>query len=273
MGILVGAIALAVVVVATVLLVTLGGGGGEQIAQTPPASSPSPSPAALLAPTGLRATLDGVTVLLAWSEPTGGATPEGYQIHRGDTLLASVPITIDAYTDKSVVPGKSYTYSVQSALVDALSPPATVQLVVTKPPLTAARLAGSFDIKAKVSSSSGFQNIKNSSNYGFSFKPKCSSGPCDVGWSIIGLKGISARLTRAGAVYMGQDTGNFHVTCSSANVSTTWALTFHVAQAKGVNGVWRASKIVGTIDESSPAQLGCVSSHATETFSGTLVGT
>jgi hypothetical protein len=272
MGILVGALALAMAVAATVLVVTLGG-GGEQAEPTPPPSTASPTPPPLLSPVGLHASVDGVTVLLAWSDPSDGAAPDGFQIHRGTTLLATVPPTTTGYTDKNAAPGKVYSYTVQSTLVDALSPAATVQVNLAKPPLGAARLAGSFDIKSKVVSSSGFQNIQNSNNYGFTFKPKCSSGPCNVGWTIIGLKGISARLTRTGASYAGEDTGDFHVKCSSADTSTTWSLTFHVSQAKAINGVWRASKIVGTIDESSPAQLGCVSSHATETFSGTLVGT
>ncbi len=271
MGILVAAIVVAVAVVATALLVTLGG-GNPQATPTTATSSPSPSPSALLAPVDLQATVDGILVVLTWADP-GGETPEGYQIHRGDTLLATVQLITHTYTDRSAVPGKAYMYTVQSTLVDELSPAATVQVTVTKPSLADARVAGSFDIKSKVTSSSGFQSINKSNDYGFLFKPKCSSGPCDVGWSIIGLKGISARLTRASDTYLGQATGNFHISCGSSNVSTTWALTFHVAQAKAVNGVWRGSKIVGTIIETSPAQLGCVSSHATESFTGTLVGT
>lgn len=44
-----------------------------------------------------------------------------------------------------------------------------------------------------------------------------------------------------------------------------------VAKAKAVDGEWLATKLVGTLRQSEVAQLGCVSSQATQALTAKLV--
>jgi hypothetical protein len=48
-------------------------------------------------------------------------------------------------------------------------------------------------------------------------------------------------------------------------------INFHVAHAGVIDGAWRATKLVGTLTQSNPSELGCVSSHATMQIIGTLL--
>jgi hypothetical protein len=53
-------------------------------------------------------------------------------------------------------------------------------------------------------------------------------------------------------------------------MSSTFSVRLKIVAAKSLNGVWRASKLEGTIDQRSSAQLGCVSSGTDESFTATL---
>ena len=267
---LVVAVIVVLALIAGILVLTLGGGGSPVTGSSAsPTAGPTPPP--LLAPFALTAEVDSVAVVLTWAEPPGGATVTNYVIHRDDTLLQTLPGTSVGYRDNTAVPGRTYTYSVESEAGTELSSPATIDVTVKRPSLAEARLAGSFDVNAKVVSNTGFSSIHMTNNYGFTFTPKCHQGPCPVTWTVIGLKGVKAAMQRSGPTYTVAETGDFHVKCGSSDTQTTWTLTLHVTQGKAIDGVWRALKLAGTIDESSPAQLGCVSSHATETFTASLV--
>ena len=139
-----------------------------------------------------------------------------------------------------------------------------------KPPLSQARLAGDFNVRLKFISESGFTTTKGFTA-GWSFKPKCSDGPCDVKWSDLGEKSLRATLHRKGAKYSGEDDGLFFATCGSQRVTSHVVITFTVRKAKGIDGEWRATAIKGTLDHSAASQLGCVSSTATLSIRGNLL--
>ena len=78
------------------ILVAKGGGSkkGAAPATTQPSNvatqAPSPTPPPLLAPIAVTSSMDGLAVILSWSEPTGGATVDRFTIYRNTNYLASV---------------------------------------------------------------------------------------------------------------------------------------------------------------------------------------
>jgi hypothetical protein len=57
---------------------------------------------------------------------------------------------------------------------------------------------------------------------------------------------------------------------STISMSSTFSVRLKIVAAKSLKGVWRASKLEGTIEQRSSAQLGCVSSGTDESFTATL---
>jgi hypothetical protein len=50
--------------------------------------------------------------------------------------------------------------------------------------------------------------------------------------------------------------------CSGAQATTSLEIDLKVVKARVVDDEWRATRVVGTIDQSEAAQLGCRSSEA-----------
>jgi Fibronectin type III domain len=253
--------------VAVGVVIALGASGkGVKAASTP---KPAPSPS-LVPPTGLSANADSFSVTLTWTQPSGGSPIQTYDIYRNDTLVDEVDAGTTTYTDQSVSPGRRYRYELRAAANELQTSFVSVSVKTPKPPLTQARLAGDFNVRFKFASQSGFSKTTGFTA-GWSFKPKCSDGPCDVKWSDLGEKTLRATLDRKGAKYSGQDDGLFFATCGSHRVTSHLVITFTVTKAKGMDGEWRATAIKGTVDHSAASQLGCVSSSATLSITGNLL--
>ena len=93
-----------------------------------------------------------------------------------------------------------------------------------------------------------------------------------MGWSQVGSSTLKGTFKRQGGSYSGSDVGKFNVRCGSTVVETTLVIHFHVTKAKAINGEWRATKFVGTLEQSEASQLGCVASHATMSINGSFLG-
>lgn len=57
---------------------------------------------------------------------------------------------------------------------------------------------------------------------------------------------------------------------STISMSSTFSVRLKIVAAMSLKGVWRASKLEGTIEQRSSAQLRCVSSGTDESFTATL---
>jgi len=222
--------------------------------------SPS-APATPLPPVGLAASVKGLTVSLSWSTPSG--TVAGYKIYRDGELVSTTPPTTTTYVDQFVLPGSSHTYEVETRGDGLLvSSRASLATEIPVPPLSSARLEGTFNAKVKTTSQYGYLETLTGLTFGWSFTPKCSAGACDVTWKDLTYAEMRTVLHRKGVTYSGSDSGKFFGTCGSVRTSSSVTLEVHVVKARAVGGEWRATKLVGTMVESHAPQLGCTSGSA-----------
>src|SRR6266508_3896266 len=230
-----------------------------------PSSAPSraPSPSAtrpmVLAPEQLAAEPEAFAVTLTWMQPLGGAEVETYDVFRDGQLVGSVDGPATTYTDTGVVPGTAYAYGVAARVSDFASLRALVQVETPVPPLKDARVEGTFNVKFRASAQTGFQSYTGSFNRGWVFKPTCDAAACDIRWTDVDTKSLKATLDRRGDTYRGEDSGDFNSVCGASPVTSDLAIVFHVTKAKVIDGAWRATRLVGTVEETEAAQLGCVS--------------
>ena len=78
-------------------------------------------------------------------------------------------------------------------------------------------------------------------------------------------------LTRAGTRYRGDFSGQFLIECAGSPVTSAVELDLQVERARPIDDEWRATHLVGTVDHSEAAQLGCGSSEAQLTVRARLV--
>jgi parallel beta-helix repeat protein len=94
-------------------------GAGNHSAMSSPISVTTPAPAGdttpPAAPAGLSASAPGPTqVNLAWNASTDNVGVSGYTLYRDGSTLATVSAATLTYSDNTVAPGTSYTYSVDA---------------------------------------------------------------------------------------------------------------------------------------------------------------
>jgi hypothetical protein len=245
------------------------GNGSASPGATPSAATSLPP---VTAPGSLEAKAVTVPlgVRLTWS-PSATAD-QGYRVFRDDTQIATVASTETTYTDANAGVGQTYTYGVAGLGSGGReSDPVTVGVDVPVPPLSKARLDGSFTVKVKVTSASGYTDYAKRFTIGWDFTPKCRQGPCNVRWKDLSDKDFRATLKRKGATYKGSDSGPLNAKCGDTVVTSTVDISFKVVKAKAVEGAWTATKITGTMVQAEEAQLGCVATRLDQTITGTLL--
>jgi hypothetical protein len=248
-------------------------GGGKSKANSPTGKSSPSSPPNVLAPTGLASKVDFLSVQLTRTEPAGGAAVTGFNIYRDGLPIGDVDATTTTYTDTTVQPGNDYTYHVEAVSGDVASSRADLPVHVEFPSKTLARVQGIWSVTAKTLFSSGFTKYPKSFTLGWSFKPKCKTGPCAIAWKDLSTKSFSATLKRTKGSYKGSDSGDFNGRCGSTHTTTTLTITFKVTEAAVIEGKWLATTVKGTIKQVDPAQSGCVEGHATISVTGVQTST
>lgn len=138
------------------------------------------------------------------------------------------------------------------------------------PALSAARVSGNFDVRVKPTFQFGYAETFKSGTAGWSFEPRCPEGACNTVWKDINLDSIKFTLARKGVRYAGSGRGKFDITCGEVDTASTVTIQFKVVKARAINGQWRAVRLVGKLTQRERAQLGCRSSGADYTITGTL---
>ena len=225
----------------------------------------------VLAPEDLTAEVEAFSVTLTWTQPAGGSPPDGYDVYRDGDVIGATGASETTYTDTGVVPGKSYAYGVAARIAAAASLPTALPVETPVPPLKDARVEGLFNVGFKAISQTGFQSYTGTFNRGWELKPKCDAGACDVQWNDVDEKSLKSTLDRTKDRYSGADSGDFLAVCGDSPVTSDLAIEFRVTKAKAIDGEWRATKLVGTVEETEKAQLGCLSSSATLSITANLL--
>lgn len=209
-------------------------------------------------PVGFSAgTVTTNSVTIQWSRPA--TAPDSYAILRDGTAIGAAPGNVTSYKDTGLVPATAYPYTVMGVSGGVRSAPSSVLVVRTlTPPVSAARLQGSWTVIAKVVSSGGGTLTVGTTRTGtWQFAPKCTVGPCPVVVSgEFGSHPFTVTLARSGAVYTG--TNKAHIThCGDSpnmkDVMNTVTLAITVKKAAtDTDQAWTATSWVGTMKIDSP---------------------
>ena len=261
-GAVLGSLLLIVGVIAFVLR------GGED-ASEPTGDEPAPvAEQAMAVPQDLDTSPRSFSVTLRWTVSEGSL--EALVLYRDGKRLATVGPSTSTFVDDTVLPAVRYRYQIESVSEGERSPKEAVSVKTPAAPAAMARLDGTYAIDANATSAFGYQGSPEDFSTGWRFRPVCKRGRCKVNWKDAQGLGLAGILERTGARYEGTGTARL-ATCGNVRSTGTFTLRLEVVRAASVRGAWRATKLVGTFVERSPAQLGCVASGANYDISATLI--
>jgi hypothetical protein len=187
---------------------------------------------------------------------------DGYRVSRDGAYMNFIEAT--SFTNTSVKPSTTYSYSV--SLRDTkghyLPGAAATARTPAPPPLSQARLDGSFMMRMRYTLEN-YTNRKVGDRFreSWRFTPRCDTGPCSVGLRTNRGGEHRARLTRAGAAYVGSGTDTLF-SCDKVRGTEKFSVSLHVTRARFVDGEWVATSVSGTTAYDAPAFNGCAEGHA-----------
>lgn len=251
---------------------------GELVLQTPPDN-----------PSGLAASaVTTSTLTLRWSFPAGPA-PEAFVIIRDGEDVGTVAGTVTVFQDKGLLPAHKYTYTVVAVSGDVRSAESpAVSATTLTPPVSAARLAGSWDVDGKITRATSGITLGDAAAVGQTFgstwelTPRCSSGACDATLEgTVAGHSFSMTLKRSGAVYTGSNKAHVsHCVTPLGTKDVTNQLTVRLTVTKAGldSSVWAARVVGGTLTMTTPYTVGgstgvtsyyCSSGSLTASLTGT----
>jgi hypothetical protein len=260
-------------VLAAALILVIGGTIGALIGTSTGSgdAGPGPSPVPPKPPIVSRASAAAFAVSLAWEAPAGGQAVSGYRVLRDDVLLHTVSET--TYVDTTVLPGRHYTYAIESiGARNLLSAPVLIDVRTKVPPLSAARVGGTFVVHFRASSVNGATLTTKTPRGGWRFRPHCARRACDAAWRDLGYPDLRGTAARSGASYHVHATGYAGFYCGSKtnHQTSTIEIQLHVTAAHAIDDAWRATKLAGTMTQTSSGSGGCVVAHVTYAFTAKL---
>ena len=211
------------------------------------------TPPPVLRPTGLVAgPATANSVAFHWSRPPTGPPPDRYLILGSGTAAGSVAGTVTSYRQTGLTPATAYQYRVVAVRGGKRSPRSARLTVRTlTPPISQARLQGSWSIYAKATKIIGPPPPGRRDGYmTWQLTPACAAGACDL--ILHGKNGPSSfkgKLTLAGAAYTGRAVTHFRCGPRANWVPYPVTLKFriHPTKATGKNRVWAATSFAGTM--------------------------
>jgi len=230
----------------------------------------------VLRPAGLAAgPATAGSISFRWSPPATGPLPDKYLILAGGRTAGSVAGTAMSYRQAGLTPASSYRYRVVAVRGGQRSPqPAALPVSTVPPPLSQARLQGSWEVYVKnICGAPGSRN----GTLVWAFTPACAAGACDVIVRVTeGKHTYKMTLTRTGAVYEGRAVVTV-VRCGTPGntIPDPGTLRYRVraTAAAGQDHAWAATSLagtlVGTLRHVSSGAFYCPAS----TFKATLTGT
>lgn len=225
-------------------------------------SSPEPSsparPGRLGAPTHLSVDRGVTTMSLAWDPPTN-AEPSAihhYEVFRDGRRVgrASRP----RFDATGLTFGTRYRFWVVAVDQDGRSSPRVLRSASTRvPPVSAARLSGTYTVSATVSADGRGRVRFSSHSITWALVPRCPDRACDVTFTATHRFGSGSVVTSGvlvwsgGANYEGSWVGTFGSGCVERKLEalSTITITMRAASARVVGGLWVASGIDGSIHE------------------------
>jgi hypothetical protein len=212
-----------------------GGTSGPSVAATVTTLTPSP--------VGLKVVkTNWVSATLAWRPSPLGPVPSDYVIYDGTNVIDTIPGTADTYTDATLTPGGSFSYSVVAQWGSHASRPSSAVSGSSLAPPLDGPIPVSVTATSIPSGSTGPSSGEVKS-YQWSFTPTCAATGCTISTDgylpsySTHYTEFSTRLAGSGTSYSASVKGPFS---RCGTVTTTDTLTLHVTANKGQvnNGAW-----------------------------------
>jgi hypothetical protein len=190
------------------------------------------------------------TVTLSWREPDGFRV-DHYRVSRDGVTIAD-DVSSTSFRDDDVHPGTRYAYRVAGVGPAGESTLPAIEKVTTgRPPLSEARLEGTFALRMIVGSATGTRSAVRGGGISHTFEPRCREGACSVRWSMRRAR-AEGLLRRDGASYTARlSTPLFIRNCFGRVVDEAVDVRFRIRAAAAYRHAWRATRIEGRIDEVS----------------------
>lgn len=270
-------IAVAVIVILGLIggAIALSGNGGTTDAASPsPSPSPSPTPTAPGQPQKLHTKkVTAFEVDLVWTPGEGTDPATSYNVLRNGKLIYVVMYGHTYYTDTQVVPAKTYHYRVVALDTDEHRSEAADLTVTTKdaaPGLAA--LTGVYDIKLHATSHYGYSSFGlNDFTAGWRLDPQCGEGACDTRLKDLHVAAFTTTLKSGPTGYSATLSAKGFARCGSTETTASVTIAVHAVDAAYTHGMWRVTRLEGTMIVRTSSQLGCVSSGIDYQFTGRFV--
>jgi hypothetical protein len=218
------------------------------------------------------------SVQFRWSLPAGAPAPAQYLISRDGRVIAHLPASVTRYRDTGLDPDTGYRFRVTSADGTRRSPPsALLTLSTATPPLSAARLAGDWQVAIVVRQGAAALRGPDPPRWTESWQtsPACPAGPCTVRATGVFSQGtFRTALARSGAAYTASlPTSMFR--CGTVPVRSTMTIRLAVRTAFPYGRAWLAGSWAGTLvitsRYTSAGDIYCPAFQLTATLAGWLV--
>ena len=216
-----------------------------------------PRPDRLEAPTHLSIDRGVTTVSLAWDPParTDPSAIHHYEVFRDGKRVGRT--TCPKFDVARLTFGTRYRFWVVAVDPDGRTSPRTLRSVTTKvPPLSSARLSGTYTVTASVSRADRGRVRFVSHAITWSLVPQCPDRACDVAFTATHRFGAGTVVTSGvlawsgGTTYRATWAGAFGSSCKRTREAvSTLTVTMRATSAQVIGGLWVASAIGGAIDE------------------------
>lgn len=225
-------------------------------------SKPEPTPSRragrLKPPTHLTADRGVTTVSLAWDPParTEPSSIHHYEVFRDGKRMGRP--TRPRFDVVGLTFGMRYRFWVVAVDPDGRASPRILRPITTKlPPVSSARLSGTYTVTASVSPAGAGRVRFVSHPITWSLVPQCPDRACDVAFTATHRFGTGTVVTSGVLAWSGATTyratwvGSFGSTCVERRLEPVSTLTITVRPTSGrvVGGLWVASGIGGAIHE------------------------
>lgn len=261
--------------IALVLLLgvgVLGGLGYLAVTRVDRAPNTEPRETEPPGPQGVRLRTRPFKVRLSWSPPQG-TDVDRYIVKRDGLTLAIVDPHETSWVDRTVLPGKSYSYSIAAVSPDgAGSEPVLVSVHTPRVPRGQARIQGTYEFVMTPSDQFGYSNPYEGRWWFYiRFAPVCGHrGPCKVIRFRVVDEDIAGILRRSGGQYIGSADAYWGTTCGSRAVLSQFTLAVEVARSAPDNAADAlvATRLVGVLSVYEPPRFSCRASGVTFTGVG-----
>ena len=220
----------------------------------------------------------GATVELAWQPPSGGGSIDGYVVIRDGsevTQAGEVGPGETSWVDESATPSLEYTYQVVTVGPGGRSDPSEdVRVKLPKPPLSAARFEGFFNVHLVVTRATFLGQLegiedpkpgdKKTDTWSFLATCRRGRGECPTEW------GFGGTLRPRGTIYTGTFQGPSPSNCGGGDHAPEHiTMRLRVTMA-AMDGEWKVSRFEGDYTVS----FACSSFASIGTFhvTGTALG-